>query len=120
MKTTLLALAVAGCCSIASAQSVFFNRSCNTGTSVSFAGNGFSISYSTWSPRVVSWGQPVFYGNRGLGCSPRVPVAYVACQQPVIVNPCFVPVNTRGVAFRPERRVVANPVFPAQGYQWQR
>ena len=111
MKSTLLAVLLAGVCSVASAQSPFyFNRACGPGLNVSYAGNGFAFSYGTYSPRVVSYGQP--WG--GYYCAPAVPVNYY-CPPPVYVNPCAYPTRVPYV-YRPARAVVANPVFPARRY----
>jgi hypothetical protein len=110
MKTTLVALVVAGVCSFASAQSVYFNRSCGPGLNVSYAGNGFAFSYGTYYPRVVSYGQP--WG--GYYRAPVVPVN-VYCPPPVYVNPCVYP-SRAAYNYRPARAVVANPVFPTRRY----
>jgi hypothetical protein len=109
MKTTLLALVVAGFCSAAFAQSVYFNRSCGSGFGVSYAGNGFSFSYGTAYPQVVSYGWPwgaVYYG------APAAPVNYYC--PPVYVNPCAYPVRAPAYSYRPVRAVVADPIFPAR------
>lgn len=110
MKTTLLALVVAGFCSAASAQSVYFNRSCGSGFNVSYAGNGFAFSYATAYPQVVSCGRP---WGAGYYCAPAVPVGYY-CPPPVYVNPCGYPVRTPVYSYRPVRTVVADPIFPVQ------
>ena len=111
MKTTLVALVVAGVCSVASAQSVYFNRSCGPGLNVSYAGNGFAFFYGTYYPRVVSCGQP-WGGHYG---APVVPMNYY-CPPPVYVNPCAYPVRVPAYSYRPIRHVVPNPVFPVRGY----
>ena len=110
MKTTLLALVVAGFSSLASAQSIYFNRSCGSGFGVSYAGNGFSLSYGTAYPQVVSYGRP--WGG-GYYCAPAIPAGYY-CPSPVYVRPCAYPIRSAGYAFRPVRPVVANPVFPVR------
>jgi len=112
MKTTLLALVVAGFCSVASAQSIYFNRTCGSGFGVSYAGNGFSFSYGTAYPQVVSYGRP---WGAGYYCAPALPVNYV-CPTPVYVNPCAYPVRAPVYSYRPVRAVVANPVFPTRRY----
>jgi hypothetical protein len=112
MKTTLVALVVAGFCSVASAQSVYFNRSCGSCLGLSYAGNGFAVSYVACRPRVVSYGQP--WGG-GYYCAPVVPVNYY-CPPSVYVNPCAYPVRFPAYSYRPNRPVVANPVFPVRGY----
>ena len=113
MKTTLLALVVAGFCSVASAQSISFNRSCGSGFGVSYAGNGFAFSYGTFAPRVVSYAQP---WGAGYYCAPVVPANYY-CPPPVYVNSWSYPVRNAAVySYRPARAVVANPVFPTRRY----
>lgn len=112
MKTTLLALVVAGCCSVASAQSIYFNRSCGSALGVSYAGNGFSFSYGTFYPQVVSYGRP---WTAGYYCAPAVPVSYY-CPPAVYVNPCAYPVRAPVYSYQPARPIVANPVFPVRSY----
>lgn len=110
MKAILSALWVAGLCSAASAQSVYYNRSCGPGFGVSVAGNGFSFSYGTASPQVVSYGRPwgpAYY------CAPAVPVNYY-CPPPVYVTPWAYPVRAPVYSYRPVRAVVADPVFPTR------
>lgn len=112
MKTTLLALVVAGCCSVASAQSIYFTRSCGSGLGFSYAGNGFSLSYGTFYPQLISYGRPWSAGYYG---SPVVPMGYY-CPPTVYVNPYAYPVRGPVYSYRPARAVVANPIFPARSY----
>lgn len=112
MKPTLLALVVAGLCSVASAQSIYFNRSCGSGFGVFYSGNGFASSYGTCYPQVVSCGRPRV---SGYSCAPSVPLNYY-CPPPVYVNPCAYPVRAPIYSYRPARAVVANPVFPTRRY----
>ena len=119
MKTTLLALVVAGCSlSSASAQAFYFGRPCAPGVAVRYASSpGFQLSYSTYYPQVVSYGQP---WAGGCYAPVAVPVRYYC---PAMVNPCGV-VRSYGyqgyrnmgvpLTYRPFRASVANPVFPVR------
>ena len=123
MKTTLLALVLAGCClSSASAQAIYFGRPCASGVSVRYAsGPGCQFSRSSYRPQVVSYGQP-WVGGYGGYCAPVVPVRYYCPVVPVVVNPCgqvrsygYQGYRRAGVPFtyRSVRTTVVNPAFPA-------
>ena len=110
MKTTLVALVVAGFCSFASAQSLYLDRSCGPAFGISYAGNGFAFSYGAYGPQVVPYAQPW----TGYRCAPVVPMRY-ACPVPVDLSPWTRPSRAPD-NWRPLRAVVADPVFPVRGH----